>query len=48
MLIFTGYMYCTYNGQQQQKLRGKYGICVITYLLPLFVVKPFVNVLLEL
>ena len=48
MLIFTGYMYCTYNGQQQQKLLVKHGICVIAYLLPLFVVKLFENVWLEL
>lgn len=42
MSISTGYMYCTYNGQQQQqKLRGN-GIYVIAYFLPWFVVKLFV------
>lgn len=43
MLIFTRYMYCTYNKQQQQKVRGKYGIYVIAYWFPLFVIKVFVT-----
>lgn len=43
MLIFTRYMYCTYNKQQQQKVRGKYGIYVIAYWFPLCVIKVFVT-----